>query len=156
MKIARIMNRLVETCRPCDTLDSAAGKMWKYDIGCLPVVGDLGQAIGMITDRDICMAALTQGKPLREICVATAMSREIYFCGEEADVADAEVIMRSHQVHRLPVLDSSGHLVGIVSLNDLAREAEQEPKETTCAISREEITDILSEISRPRSHCMPV
>jgi hypothetical protein len=92
--------------------------MWDGDIGCVPVVAESGHVVGMVTDRDICMAALTREQPLREIPVAVAMSKEILSCPPDATLIEAEEIMRSGQLRRLPVIDSDSSLVGIVSLND--------------------------------------
>jgi CBS domain-containing protein len=72
MNISQLMNRNVATCRPEDNLAIAAGKMWDRDVGCLPVVGADGSVVGMITDRDVCMGAYTQGRPLHEIPVSVA------------------------------------------------------------------------------------
>jgi CBS domain-containing protein len=121
MKIAEIMRADVEVCAVGDNLAAAATRMWDADIGCLPVVDEAGHAIGMVTDRDVCMAALTRGEPLHNIPVAVAMSREVRACPPDATLAEAEEIMRSGQVRRLPVIDAEGSLVGIVSLADLAR-----------------------------------
>jgi len=126
MKIAQIMKGDVEVCAPDDNLAAAASRMWDCDIGCLPVLDTEGHVIGMITDRDVCMAALTRGQRLDEIPVSVAMSKEVLSCGPEAALVEAEEIMRSGQVRRLPVIDSAACLVGLVSLNDLARLAERE------------------------------
>src|SRR6185369_13648112 len=108
--------------------------------GCLPVLDTEGHVIGMITDRDICMAALTRGQRLNEIPVSVAMSKEVLSCGPEATLIEAEEIMRSGQVRRLPVIDSAACLVGLVSLNDLARLAEREIGRKTRELSTQEVT----------------
>ena len=77
----------------------------------------------MITDRDICMAAYTQGRPLWQLPVGLAASRAV-FCAHEHDSIEAvEAMMRAHRIHRVPVVDDGGRPVGIVSVNDLARRA---------------------------------
>jgi len=125
MTIEPIMSRHVRYCRPDHTLDYAASQMWDHDCGSLPVCVDDGEArvIGMLTDRDICMAALFQGRPLRELKVADAMSRDIRVCDVDDRPEDVEQLMRESKVRRVPVTDDSGSLVGIVSLADLARAA---------------------------------
>lgn len=67
MKVQDIMTADVETCRLDDTLDRPAAIMWERDCGVVPVVDDESRIVGMLTDRDICMAAYTQGRPLPEI-----------------------------------------------------------------------------------------
>jgi CBS domain-containing protein len=105
MNISQIMSRSVETCHVDDSLAVAAAKMWERDIGCLPVVDADGCVVGMITDRDICMAGYTQGRPQHELRVASAMSRGVHSCGPNDGIIAAEETMRLHRVRRLPVLD---------------------------------------------------
>jgi CBS domain-containing protein len=127
MTIESIMSRQVQHCRPDHTLDFAAVSMWEHDCGCLPVCAadDDGEprVIGMLTDRDICMAALFQGKPLYELKVADAMSRDIRVSKLDDRPEDVELLMREQRIRRVPVTDDAGALVGIVSLADLARAA---------------------------------
>jgi CBS domain-containing protein len=125
MKIQTKMTAPVKTCIPTDTLALAAQLMWESDCGSLPVVDVAGAPIGMITDRDICMAAYTQGERLDAIAVGIAMSRSVYTCRATDALTTAEATMRLHQVRRLPVIDDDGHLVGIVSLSDFARNAHE-------------------------------
>lgn len=150
MKIAQIMKRDVEICGLDDNLAAVASRMWDCDLGCLPVLNELSQVVGMITDRDICMAALTRGLPLREISVPVAMSREVLSCAPDATLAEADEIMRSGQVRRLPVVDAEGKLVGIVSLNDLARVAERELGRKNRDLTPQEVTATLAAIGTPR------
>jgi CBS domain-containing protein len=152
MKVEQLMSASVHVCHPQDTLTSAAEKMWTYDIGCLPVMGEDEHVIGMITDRDICMAAFTQGRTLTEIPVAIAMSRQLFTCTPEDSIKDAEDTLRSRQVRRLPVLNQDRNLVGIVSLNDIAREAEREMGLKNREISTQEVTATLATVSQPREH----
>lgn len=150
MKIAQIMKTDVEVCGVDDNLAAAASRMWDCDIGCVPVVSGDGQVVGMITDRDICMAALTRGQPLQSIPVSIAMAKEVLSCSPDATLVEAEEIMRSGQVRRLPVVDSDGSLVGIVSLNDLARLAEQEIGRKNRDLSAQEVAATLAAICAPR------
>jgi CBS domain-containing protein len=121
MNVSELMTKNAVTCRPEEPLYRAAQIMWDNDCGCVPVVDDSHKIQGMITDRDVCMAALMQGKSLSEIPIASAMSRAIYACSPDDDVEKAAELMRIRQVRRIPVLDPQGHVLGVVSLNDLAR-----------------------------------
>ncbi len=121
MLIQDLMSRNVQTCRSYESLNAAAHKMWEADIGAIPVLDDKERVVGMLTDRDICMAAYTQGRPLSEIIIAESMSRSLVTCGATDTVARAEQLMREHAIRRLPVVDGERHMVGIVSMNDLAR-----------------------------------
>jgi CBS domain-containing protein len=123
MKVQDLMTADVGACRPFDTVDRSAKVMWERDCGAVPVVDQDGRAIAMLTDRDICMAALTQGRALGEIHVSSAMSRRLWSCRPQDDVKDAEKVMRARQVRRLPVVDADGKLLGLLSISDLARAA---------------------------------
>lgn len=123
MKIDELMTRDPYVVHPDDSLATAARLMWEHDVGALPVVAEDGRVVAMITDRDVCMAGYTQGRPLAEIPVRTAMSNVLHVCLAGDSVAQAEWVMREHRVRRLPVLDEAGHLRGILSINDLARES---------------------------------
>ncbi|MCC7536741.1 MAG: CBS domain-containing protein [Deltaproteobacteria bacterium] len=135
-------------CRADDSLDAAARIMWEEDCGCVPVVDDDGRPIAMLTDRDACMAAFTQGRPLKEIPVSTAMSAAIHTCRVDGAIHDIEAIMRQHKVRRLPVVDEAGKLQGIVSLNDIVRAHEQYGRKT---VGGEPLLATLGKIGEHRS-----
>jgi CBS domain-containing protein len=116
-----VMRTDVLVCAPNDTLEQAARLMWEHDCGALPVLGDGGSVLAMLTDRDICMATFTQGRPPGECSVAGAMSRACCTCAPDDSIQRVLEIMASHQLRRLPVVDSLGKLVGIVSIADVAR-----------------------------------
>jgi CBS domain-containing protein len=124
MKIDALMTQKPATCRPDDTLAEAARTMWEADVGCLPVIDFEGCPIAMITDRDICMAAYTQGVPLSASHVSSAMSRRLVSVTEKAKLSEVEALMQKHQIRRVAVVDVAGQLVGIVTLGDIARHAE--------------------------------
>jgi|SRR5690606_8888353 len=152
MRIDQLMSRNVQYCTPEDTLDRAAYLMWSNDCGSIPIcAGTDGRArvIGMLTDRDICMAALFQGKPLRALRASDTMSRELRSCRPSDQAADVERLMREQQIRRVPVTDSDGSLVGIVSLADLAREANMSDSQGKRSISESEIGDTLAAIVEP-------
>ncbi|HKQ62795.1 MAG TPA: CBS domain-containing protein [Candidatus Polarisedimenticolaceae bacterium] len=116
------MNQPPVTCTVHDNLNTAAGLMWEHDCGVVPVVDDR-QLAGIITDRDICMAAFIQGKTLSEIPVVDIMSTEVCACHADETVEAAQRRMSEYQVRRMPVLDEDNRLIGVLSLNDIAREA---------------------------------
>jgi predicted transcriptional regulator len=126
MQVEDLMTKSVECCEPDDALERAAQLMWDHDCGCLPVCvtanGGRRKTIGVVTDRDICMCALFQHKPLSELRVADAMAKEVISCLTSDAVQQVKTTMRSARVRRLPVLNVQGTLVGMISLADLARE----------------------------------
>ena len=121
MRIKNIMSHPPVTAVPNSSADTIARLMWEFDCGIVPIVGDDGRVIGVVTDRDICMAAYTQGKPLSGIDVTSAMAKDVVACHETDEVETAEHLMRDSRIRRLPVLDAENRLVGIVSMNDIAR-----------------------------------
>lgn len=123
MKIANLIHRPVISCTIHDTAERAAQLMWDHDVGSLPVIDDEGHVAGMITDRDICMAAYTQGAPLHAIAVTTAMAKHVLSCTETDEASEIERRMGEHRIHRMPVIDQQGHPTGMVSINDIARAA---------------------------------
>jgi len=97
--------------------------MWEHDCGVIPVVnGD--NVVGMITDRDCCMAAYTKGGRLDEIPVEEVMARDVKSCAPGDAIARAEERMSRNQIRRIPVL-ADGKLAGIVSMNDIALAADR-------------------------------
>jgi CBS domain-containing protein len=149
MKLRRLMTPVVHTCRSNDTLAEAARKMWDGDIGCLPVLDPEGRVISMITDRDIAMSSLFTGRSLHEQKVAQAMSGRLATVLEEDDAGVLEDAMRRAQVHRIPVVNATGHLRGIITLNDLAHH--RHGKLVGEGVSPEEVAATLAVISEPRT-----
>lgn len=153
MKVEELMTQNVRTCRPGDTLSTAAQLMWDGDCGCIPVVSDDGskRVVGMVTDRDICMAAHFRGCRPREIAVGDVMSKSVRSVGPSEDLADAEAIMRDARVRRLPVVDTNQELLGLVSLADLAREADRKRQSKQPPITEQEVGDTLTAICARRA-----
>lgn len=121
MNIDRVMTRTVKYCHADDSLSRAAGLMWDSDCGCVPVVDDGERVVGVLTDRDICMAGYFRNAPMAEIRIADAMAKQPITCKASDSIETAEALMQDHQIRRLPVVDDEGKLAGILSLNDLAR-----------------------------------
>ena len=121
MRVRECMTSQPVTCRPDDTNSQAARLLWENDCGILPVVDDQEHLVGMITDRDLCMGAYTRGQAFADLHVKESMATDVQHCNPADALEDALDVMGRHQVRRLPVLDSDLHLVGILSMNDVAR-----------------------------------
>jgi CBS domain-containing protein len=119
MNISKIMSRDVEFIKPDTTLRDAALLMKKIDAGSLPVA-EHDKLVGMITDRDIAVRGVAEGKG-PEAKVRDAMTHEMKYCFEDEDVAHVAENMAELQVRRLPVMTREKRLVGIVSLADLTK-----------------------------------
>jgi CBS domain-containing protein len=122
--VSELMTGNVRCVRSTEALDVAAKIMWDYDCGIVPVLEPAGErVIGVITDRDICMAAWSRDCALSTVPVSSAMSRELHYCSPSDDIHSAQALMGTRQLRRLPVLDSTKRLVGILSIADIARAA---------------------------------
>ena len=121
MLVESLMTRDVEVCRPDSTLADAAAVMWRRDCGVVPVVEEGGRVVGVVTDRDICMALSMRGQRAAEVRVAEVLTGGVQTCTPVDDVREALEAMARRQVRRLPVVDSRGHLVGVLSINDIIR-----------------------------------
>jgi len=145
MKVENIMTSTVFCVGSGQSLNEAAQLMWEHNCGSLPVVDEDNQIVGMLTDRDIAMAAYINGKTLSEIPVSTAHSQELVCCQKGDDISDVQHMMQGHQVHRIPVIGDGGEAIGIVSLNDLALAY----KAGTRQIKAKDISDTLAAICGP-------
>ncbi len=118
MKVGEVMTRGVEVASPDDTLRQAASRMAELDTGVLPV-GEGDRLVGMLTDRDIAVRAVAQGRG-PDTRVREAMTPEVRYCFEDEDLEDAVRSMGENKVRRLPVMSRDKRLVGIVSFGDVA------------------------------------
>ena len=158
MKIEAIMQRNVSVCRQDDSLNTAAQVMWENDCGCVPVISANGNGavVGMLSDRDICMAAYTQGKPLVEILVTIAMAHSVLSCKASDDLVLAEAMMREARIHRIPVVGDNGAVVGIISLSDIARNSLSIGDGKVALGTQAEVTRTLAAICEPRGRELEV
>lgn len=155
MKVRELMASEVASCAPTDSLHIAARLMWERDCGCVPVVDHNNVVVGIVTDRDICMGAYTQGRSLHLIRVQDIMGASLVSCEPDDDLITAEKLMRDNKVRRLPVCDSDGKLTGVISLSDIALEAERERRGGSGrSIRSTEVAEILGAVSEPRSHAL--
>lgn len=118
MHVGQVMIRDVETVSPDTPMIAAARRMRDRRIGLLVVV-EAGRPVGVISDRDIVVRALAEGAYHDHLPVRKAMSIELVSCRQDQPLQEAEQLMAEHGVNRLPVLDSKGALVGILSRRDL-------------------------------------
>jgi CBS domain-containing protein len=120
MKVKELMTTDVKRCSPDTNLAAAAKIMWEGDCGAVPVTDENDRVIGIITDRDICIAAATRPRTEGEIPAKELISNELYTCTPDDEVRAALGTMKARKVRRLPVVDRAGRLVGIVSIHDIA------------------------------------
>lgn len=123
MKVKEIMTPDAKAIWITQSLADAAREMWENDCGALPIIKDGRKVVGMLTDRDICMAAAMRECSLAHISVEEVMTKSVYTADADEDIDQALHTMREHKVHRLPVLGAEGELEGIVSMNDIVLHA---------------------------------
>lgn len=123
MKVKEIMTANPKACTLTDNLADAARLMWEADCGIVPVVAEGGKVVGLITDRDICMAAMTKGRNESSIAVEDAISGSLFACKPDDDIHAALNTMRENKVRRLPVVAADGKLEGMLSMNDVVLKA---------------------------------
>jgi CBS domain-containing protein len=151
MNVSELMTSAVKACSTNDNLQRAAQIMWENDCGIVPVVDGEGRVVGMVTDRDICMAAYMHGQPLWQIPVSNTMATKVHGVRESDPIDVVETLMRRVQVRRVPVVDGDGRLKGILSMNDLARHAHRSTSRKANGLSGDSIMQTLAAICEPRT-----
>jgi len=137
-KLKEIMTPFVESILPEATVQDAAMKMKDLNVGAIPVC-DEGALLGMVTDRDLVVRVLAEGRDHKEVTVNEAMSPDIVYCFEDDDTDKASKIMADRQIRRLPILSGEEKLVGIISLADLATRGSE--RQSSC--------EVLEQVSSP-------
>jgi CBS domain-containing protein len=139
MKVVDVMMGTPYHCRPETNLGSATEMMWTGNCGFLPVVGHDEKVVGIITDRDICVALGTRGRPSGEVTVAEVMTSNVHSCAPQDEIHKALRAMREGHVRRLPVISKEGRLVGVISMDDVLLRAEAPSLGKNPELSSEEI-----------------
>ncbi len=150
MKVQDIMTSDAQCCGPDTSLAAAVKMMWDSDCGALPVLNTQGLVMGMITDRDICMAAATKNKPPSEITVWETTSGKVYTCLPTDDVHTALDIMKRERVRRLPVVDEEGVFQGVIAMNDFLLSAQEAKGRSIPAVSYDDVVHTMKAISAHR------
>jgi CBS domain-containing protein len=151
MKVAEVMTRNVQSCTPETNLAAAAMQMWNGDCGALPVVDDDGRVLGMITDRDICIAAATNHQDIASIKVGEVTTGEVQSCAPETSVRDALKIFEQARVRRLPVVDGANNLQGILSISDIVLHTEEGRDRKATDVSYADVANTFKAICAPHA-----
>ncbi len=120
MQVEEIMNRDVASCSPETNAAAAAEIMWRRNCGALPIVEHGGRVVGIVTDRDLCIALGTSNRRAAELPLGEIMHKDLALCNPGSDVRAALRTMAQRQLRRLPVVDEAGALKGVLSLSDIA------------------------------------
>lgn len=130
MKVRDVMVKDVKFCGPETNLAAVAEKLWKDGCGTLPVVEN-GRVLGIITDRDVCIALGTRNVKASDTLVKDVALPKLFYCAQEDDIHTALKTMSAQKVRRLPVMDSKGALEGILCLDDIVLFAEEKAADLT-------------------------
>ena len=150
MNVKDIMMAHVESCKSDAMLDIVATMMWKHDCGAIPVIDDDEKPVGIITDRDIAIASVVNHKPLWEISIQDTISgRPLYTCNIYDDIRYALEIMEREKVRRLPIVNRTGQLEGILSIDDVVFYAIQNEQDRRISeLSYEDAISTLKAVSK--------
>ena len=143
MRAKEIMTRDPDCCRGDDTARHAAQVMRDRDCGCIPIVDDAGKVVGIVTDRDLTVRGIAAGKDpntkLNDLMTPVAAT-----CGPDDDLRDVEQKMAELQVRRIPIVDTAGRCLGIISQADIALAASR-----NSTVTEREIALVVEQISQP-------
>ena len=143
MQVHEIMREYPYCCSPSETATQAARTMRENNVGSLPVVArdSEGGVVGIVTDRDLCMHTIAAGKDPNQVTVGDCMTREPIKCSPSDDARFAMLLFGENKVRRTPVVDSSGAIVGMLSINNLVGNVDDS-----------ELVQTLRAIAKPHSH----
>jgi len=141
MKANEIMTSSPSTCSSTDSVSNVARLMRDCDCGAVPVV-DSGRVVGIVTDRDLAIRGLAEGKGV-DARVSEVMTASPQCCSADDDISEVEKVMADRQVRRIPIVDADGRCVGIVSQADLARASKN------TGVSDREVAIVVEAISQP-------
>ena len=125
MKVRDIMTKTAFSCRSEMSLAEAGALMWEHDCGLLPLLNDAGKVTGVITDRDVCIAVSTRDRLPSQIQIGEVAKAAAIVCAPDDDIHSAMKTMSKERMRRLPVVNTDGNLVGVVSMNDIVLQAER-------------------------------
>mgnify|MGYP003576136867 CR=1 FL=1 len=128
MTCSDVMTKNPKTCAPTDNVQQAAQAMKSEDVGPIPIVGDNGKLEGIITDRDIVLKVVAEGRDPKTTKLTEVMTTDLVTCPPDGDIEETLDLMEDNQVRRIPVVDASGRLVGIISQADIATRLDDSEK----------------------------
>jgi CBS domain-containing protein len=150
MRVEEVMMRTPVCCGPETNLGAATEFLWSRDCGILPIVNAQQQVIGVITDRDLCIALGTRNQLAGQVAVGEVMSQKVYSCRPEDDIHAALDTMAQNRVRRLPVVNKEGRLEGILSMDNVVLHADAAGAGKTAELAPRDIVVTLQRIYGPR------
>lgn len=155
MDVREMMTSPVHTLAPGDTLNCAAKLMRDHAVGCVPIVDEQGALVGILTDRDITLAAYEWGEALWKLVIRQSMRSPVHTCHPDDDIEIAARIMHAHRLRRLPVVDGKDHPIGMLSLDDFAWASRQPTVDPTPGLTTDEVGGLYDATSGRSKHARP-
>ncbi|MCW8196757.1 CBS domain-containing protein [Proteobacteria bacterium 005FR1] len=152
MLVKEIMQTDVARCHVDTNLQAVALLMWNHDCGAIPVVDSADRPIGVVTDRDIAMGCSLNNRALSDMRAGDVIGNRPLFSCRESDELDAALgLMRDYKIRRLPVIDDSETLRGMLSLSDLIQAAQKNPSrsKTVKKLSFDQLVEALKSVTAP-------
>lgn len=150
MKVKDIMTPSAVSCSPETNVGAAVEYMWNRNCGMLPVVDANQKLVGVVTDRDICIALGTRNRLPGDLTVGEIATTEAFTCKPNDDIHEALETMAKKQVRRLPVVDKEGVSQGILSMDDIVLHADQNKLQGFCELASEEVIRTLKKVFGPQ------
>lgn len=151
MKVQEVMTRDVKFCSPDTNLAAATEILWRNNCGALPVSDPDGKLLGVITDRDMCIALGTRNCRASDLAIRDVAINPVFSCEPDDDVHEALTTMRKHQVRRVPIVHQDGKLAGIVCLDEIVLHAEKPDSKKHVGISYEDVVNTMKAICEHRA-----
>lgn len=126
MKCKDIMTKHIKSCKTNDNARDAAKLMKELDCGVIPIVNDKEELLGIVTDRDIAIHIVSEGKDANKVKLKECMTTPVITCKSDDNIDDAINTMKNKKIRRIPVVDKNNKLQGIISLGDIAVLAHEE------------------------------
>ena len=151
MRIKHVMTKDPRCCVPSDSAQRAASVMRDEHAGIVPVIDDeqSRKVAGVVTDRDLCMNVVAEGRDPKTVPVAQCMTTKVVTCSPNDSVEKATELMREQQIRRVPVVNEQGELQGIVALADLVERADIKTTQTHETLKK--VSAPTNEPSKPRA-----
>lgn len=146
MKVKDVMMRTPANCEGATNLGAAVEILWNRNCGILPITNSQGKVIGVVTDRDLCIALGTRNRLPSEVTVAQVVSGKVFTCKPDDDIRDALNTIGREKVRRLPVVNDSGQLEGILSMDDIVLHSEGDIAGKTSELSHDTVVNTLKQV----------
>jgi CBS domain-containing protein len=150
MRVKEVMMRTAASCGRETNLGEAVSILWDRNCGILPVVDAEQKVIGVVTDRDLCIALGTRNRLPGDITVGDVTSGKVFACAAEDDIRSAMATMAQAKVRRLPVVTTEGKLEGILSMDDVAMHSGARTGKSASELSHDDVVETLKAIYHPQ------